>query len=208
MARDTATPSVGSAELKTRSFDQRYRTNVPWNTQHKKFVSVLIVTISLFLPLARAQVQEPDLSRLGVYGKTSTYCGAKAIPQNEPTIPQVGCFYLSAQHRATGRFATHRVEVSVDQAGMAVFEVDGTRIIDTHDTATWTNLPYVSAGGVAGYSFCEGPTDRRSGCPSSITIFANRGNGILFVVSKCLPPSYHVCVTTQENWDYENSRRQ
>jgi hypothetical protein len=92
--------------------------------------------------------------------------------------------------------------------GREVFEVDGTRIVDTHDTATWTNLPYVSAGGVAGYSFCQEPTARGSGCPSNITIFSkDRGKGILFLVSRCLPPSYHVCVTTQENWDYEISRR-
>jgi hypothetical protein len=67
---------------------------------------VFVISTSLFLSLTPIQAQEPDSSRLGVYGKVSSYCGTKGIPQNEPIIPQVGCFYLSARHRATGTFAT------------------------------------------------------------------------------------------------------
>jgi hypothetical protein len=170
-------------------------------------VSVLLA-ISSLLPLGQAKAGEPAKSPIGVYGKTSTYCGAEAIQRNPPTIPQIGCFYLSAGHGATGTFATHLVELSVDGAGKEIFKVDGTRITDTHDTATWTNLAYVSAGGVSGYSICEGPTDRNSGCPSSLTIFSrDPDKAVLFLVSQCLPPDFRVCVTTQSNWDYEKSRR-
>jgi len=173
----------------------------------KVALSVLLSIIGL-LPLAQAKAGEPAESPLGVYGKTSTYCGAEAIPRNPPTIPQVGCFYLSAGHGATGTLATHQVELSVDGAGKEMFKVDGTRITDAHDTATWTNLAYVSAGGAAGYSICEGPTDRNSGCPSRITIFSrDPDKAVLFIVSQCLAPEFRLCVTTQANWDYEKSRR-
>jgi hypothetical protein len=176
------------------------------NILYKKIYAVIFATGLLFL--ARTHAQQPTESHFGAYGKTSTYCGVEVVPRNQPTIPQVGCFYLSPGHRATGTVATHLVELSVDGAGMEAFKVDGQRITDTLDTATRTNLPYVKAGGVAGYSICEGPTDKNSGCPSSITIFSrDPDRAVLFMVSQCLPPEYRVCVTTQANWDYEKSRR-
>lgn len=177
------------------------------STLFKKIAVIIFIAKDLLL-LDQAQAQQPGESHLGAYRRTSTYCGGAMIPRNQPTIPQVGCFYLSAGHRATGTVARHLIEVSVDDAGTEIFKVDGQRITDTRDIASRTNLPFVKAGGVAGYSICEGPTDRNSGCPSSITIFS-RGpdKSVLFVVAKCLPPEYHLCVTTQANWDYEKSRR-
>jgi hypothetical protein len=169
---------------------------------------LLAITGLLLLAKAKAQAQESAESPLGVYGKTSTYCGAEAIPQNPTTIPQIGCFYLSAGRGATGTFATHRVELSVNGEGKEVFKVDGTYITDNHETATWTNLPYVSVGGVAGYSICKEPTDRNSACPSRISIFSrNPDKTVLFMVTECLPPGYHLCVTTESNWEYEKSRQ-
>jgi hypothetical protein len=177
------------------------------NILFKKIGVIIFIATGLLL-LAQTQAQQPSESHLGAYSKTSTYCGVEVIPRNQSTIPQVGCFYLSAGHRATGTVATHLIELSVDDAGMEIFKVDGQRITDTRDTATRTNLPYVKAGGVAGYSICEAPTDRNSGCPSSIRIFSpDPDKAVLFVVSECLPPEYHSCVTTQANWDYEKSRR-
>jgi hypothetical protein len=177
------------------------------NIRYKNIDLTVILAMTGLLLVARTQAQEPGESHLGAYGKTSTYCGVKAVPRNQPTIPQVGCFYLSAGHRATGTLATHFIEISVDDAGTEIFKVDGQRITETHDTATWTNLPYVTVGGVAGYSICERPTDRNSGCPSSITIFSrDPDKAVLFLVSECLPPQYRLCVTTQANWDYEKSR--
>jgi hypothetical protein len=120
---------------------------------------------------------------------------------------QVGCFYLSAGHQALGTFATHLVEVAVDATGAEVFKVDGHVVVEMHGTPTSTNLPFVKAGGVAGYSICKGEAGRYSGCPSSITIFSRDPDKVvLFVVSECLPPKYSLCVTTQENWDYEKAR--
>jgi hypothetical protein len=169
-------------------------------------LSVILALTGLLL-VAQTRAQEPSEPHLGVYGRTTTYCGGEAIPRNEPVLPQIGCFSLSAGHRATGTLATHSVEVSVDDAGAEIFKVDGQRITETHDTATWTNLPYVKVGGVAGYSICERPTDRNSACPSSITIFSrDPDKAILFVISECLPPKYRLCVTTQANWDYEKAR--
>lgn len=177
------------------------------NIRHKNIDLTVILAMTGLLLVARTQAQEPGESHLGVYGKTSSYCGDKAVPRNEAIIPQVGCFYLSAGHRATGTLATHSVEISVDAAGTEMFKVDGQRITETHDTASWTNLPYVTVGGVAGYSICERPTDRNSGCPASITIFSrDPDKAVLFVVVQCLPPIYHLCATTQANWDYEKSR--
>lgn len=161
-----------------------------------------------WLLATQVPASDPADSPLGVYGKTSTFCGPEAIQRDPQTIPQIGCFYLSAGHGATGTFATHRVELSVDGAGREVFKVDGTHITDTRDTATWTNLPYVSVGGVAGYSICEGPTDRNSGCPSKINIFSrDPDKAVMFLVSQCLPPDFHLCVSTQANLDYAKSRR-
>lgn len=173
----------------------------------KSALFVLATTAGL-LALAPTKAQGPADSPLGVYSKTSTYCGKEAIPQNPLTIPQVGCFHLSSRHTASGTFSTHRVEVSVDDTGNEVFKVDGTLVSDTRNTASGTNLAYVGAGGVAGYRFCEGPADRNTGCPARISIYSRDADkSVLFMVSECLAPQYHLCVLTQENWDYERSRQ-
>ena len=170
-------------------------------------------TLPLLLALGclfagRIQSQESGGSPLGPYGKTSTFCGAGAIPRDQPGIPRIGCFYLSHGHQAAGTIATHLIELSVDDAGVESFKVDGRLVTDTRDTATWTNLPYVSAAGVEGYLICEGPTDRNRGCPASVTVFSrDPDHSVLFVVSNCFPPEYRVCVSTQANLDYERSRR-
>jgi hypothetical protein len=169
----------------------------------KPVVSILLAICMMLLVEARAQ----DLSNLGVYGKTSSYCGRGAVPRDVSTIPLIGCFYLSAGHGAKGTLSKHRIDLSVDSAGNEVFKVDGTLITDTRDTASLTNLPYVGAGGVAGYRICEGATDRNIGCPTTITVFSrNPDKTVLFEVVECLPPGYRLCVSTQENWDYEKSR--
>jgi len=174
----------------------------------RRTINGLLIAASSALFLAHASAQVTLPSRLGVYGKLSAYCGTEEIVRNIQTIPAIGCFSLSAGHGAVGTFASHRVEVSVDDAGNEVFKVDGALLVETHDNASGTQLPYVGVGGVAGYRFCEGPTDRNTGCPASITIFSrNSDKTILFMVSQCFPPEYHLCVTTQQNWDFEKSRR-
>lgn len=168
---------------------------------------LLIATVSALF-FAQASAQEALPSSLGVYGKLPSYCGTKEIARNVQSIPEIGCFYLSAGHGAVGTFASHRVEVSVDDAGIEVFKVDGASIVETRETASGTQLPYVGVGGTAGYRFCERPADRNTGCPVSITVFSrNPDKTILFTVSECVPPEYRVCVSTQENWNYEKSRR-
>jgi hypothetical protein len=157
---------------------------------------------------AHARAQTPDLSKLGVYGKTSTYCGTKEIARNPQAIPDVGCFYLSSGRHAIGTLASHHIDVSVDNAGVEVFMVDGDLVVDTRDTASGTNIAYVGASGTTGYRFCEGATDRNTGCPISLIAFSrNADKSIFFMVSECVPPNYRLCVTTQENWDYEKSRQ-
>jgi hypothetical protein len=179
----------------------------PMNISRIRTICSLLLGTTGLLLLAQVRAQDPAQSNLGVYGKTSTYCGAEAIPRNSPIIPEIGCFYLSPGHRATRTFSTHRVEVSVDSAGVEVFKVDGALVMEARDTASGTKLPYVGASGAAGYRFCEGPTDRNTGCPATITIFSSDSDKtVLFIVSECLPPTYRVCVTTQENWNYEKSR--
>jgi hypothetical protein len=171
--------------------------------------STLFVLLAMAgLPFAQARAQAPADSPLGVYSKPSTFCGGGTIAQNPTTIPQIGCFHLSSGHAASGTFSMHRVEVSLDNAGNEAFKVDGALITDTGNTASGTNLAYVGAGGVAGYRFCEGPTDRNNGCPASITIYSRAADkSVLFMVSQCMGPKYRVCVLTQENWDYEKSRQ-
>jgi len=166
----------------------------------------LFITVCDLFP-NQAKAQEVNLSHLGAYGKTSTFCGEQPIKQNDPTIPWIGCFILTPGKKATGTFQSHKVETSVDSQGNEIFIVDGSLVKEDRHTATWTNLPYVSEGGEAGYSFSTEATDRNSYHPSRITIFSrNPDKSILFMVSECLPPAYNVCVSTQENWDYEKSR--
>src|SRR5207237_1843693 len=137
--------------------------------------SLLLGTTGVLL-LAKAIAHDPAQSNLGVYGKTPTYCGPQAIPRNSPTIPEIGCFYLSPGHRATGTLSTHRVEVSVDSAGKEAFKVDGALVMEARDTASGTKLHYEGVGGGAGYRCCEGRTDRSAGCPADITIFSSNSN--------------------------------
>lgn len=154
-----------------------------------------------------AKAQGSDSSQLGVYGRLETFCGNGEIPRDIDSIPKFGCFYLSPGHSAIGTFSNHRVEVSVDVAGREMFDVDDILVANARKpqrTASGTNLPYVYARSVAGFSFCENATG--PSCPSSITVLLRTGDKtVLFMVGECFPPTYHVCVDTQENWDYEVS---
>lgn len=155
---------------------------------------------------ANAQFSSP-LSSLGAYGRLSTWCGSKPIPRDVTALPSIGCFELSPGRSAVGTISGHRIEVSVDEKGQEVFRADGTVVTELHDRLhRFTNLPYVHTMGVDGYKFCSDASS--PSCPSDITVFSrNQDKTILFFVSKCLPPDYRVCVTTQQNWDYEASKR-
>jgi hypothetical protein len=166
-----------------------------------------MVTAVLTVGLVFAQqaiAQNPTSSHLGVYGMTSTYCGKGAVPQNVKTIPLIGCFRLSAGHEASGKFSGQMVKVVVDGAGHETFAVDGSLI---GEMGGRPSLPFVRpAGGGAGYAICQDASSRS--CPSNITVFSrNADRSVLFMVMECLPPTNHVCATTQENWDYEKSRQ-
>lgn len=157
-----------------------------------------------------AHAQLPPLPALGAYGQLSTWCGRNPIPMNVTALPSIGCFELSPGHSAAGTFAGHQVDVSVDDKGREMFRADGTVVTEFYDhkkrPASFTNLPYVHTMGVAGYSIC--PDAGGLSCASNITVFSNNPDKtVLFFVSRCFPPDYRFCVNTQENWDYEVSRR-
>jgi hypothetical protein len=156
---------------------------------------------------AWAQTPQVIAPSLGPYGRLDTYCGKGEIPKDPFSIPWIGCFYLSKGRLAIGDFLNHRVEVDVDTDGMEVFIVDNVTVATTRDPATHklaTNLPFVRVGGTEGYLICE---EDNSNC-ARIEVFArNADKSVLFMVTECLPPAYHICVTTQSNWDYEMSRR-
>jgi hypothetical protein len=170
--------------------------------RHSSKVSVLLTAGLIFAQQAMAQ--DTTAPHLGAYGVTSTYCGKGAVPQNSKNIPLIGCFQLSAGHDAIGEFSGHTVKVTVDGAGDEVFAVDGALI---GEMGGRPNLPFVRpAGGGAGYAICQNASS--PSCPANITVFArNPDRSVLFVVAQCLPPTNHVCVTTQENWNYEKSRQ-
>jgi tetratricopeptide (TPR) repeat protein len=150
----------------------------------------------------------PDVPALGPYGSIKTYCGEGPIPEDVATIPWIGCFALSADHRARGEFSDQEVEVEVDAKGAAIFTVNGTVVTTTADPnhVRQTNLPYVHPDGSGGYGIC--PEIGTGSCPSHIDVFSRNANkSVLFMVSECLPPQYRVCVLTRENWDFEKSRR-
>jgi hypothetical protein len=170
--------------------------------KHPGMVATLLTVGLIFSQQAVAQDTTP--SPLGVYGATSTYCGKGVVPKNGKTIPLIGCFQLSAGHSAIGEFSGHTVKVTVDGAGHEAFTVDGKLIGEMAGRPT---LPFVRpAGGGAGYAICQNASS--PSCPANITVFARNPDGsVLFVVAECLAPTNHVCVTTQENWDYEKSRQ-
>jgi hypothetical protein len=169
-----------------------------------KIGSLLVLLMLLLWYPAKAQ--SPP-SRLSAYGSINTYCGRDPVLQNADIIPWIGCFLLSAGHSATGMFSSHHVDLAVDATGQEIFAVDGTSIADIvgpQRSKSGTNLPFVHAG--MGHSFCKDEAD--GPCPSQIIALSrNPDKSVLFMVLECLPPENHVCVTTQENWTYENSRR-
>lgn len=140
---------------------------------------------------------------LGAYSDVKSYCGTGPLPRNVATIPWIGCFILSPGHGAAGTFSNHLVEVTVGENGEEVFTVDGT-VIKDQPTPSRTNVEFVHPT-VGGYSFCEaaGP----DACATSVGVWSrNPDHTVLFTVAECLPPTYHVCVLSQENWDYQKSR--
>lgn len=157
-----------------------------------------------FLFTQQTTAMDATPSPLGIYGATSTYCGKGPVQQNVKTLPLIGCIQLSAGHGASGEFSGHAVKVIVDGAGHEAFTIDGTLI---GEMGGRPSLPFVRpAGGGAGYAICQDASS--PSCPANITVFSrNPDRSVLFVVAECLPPTNHVCVTTQENWDYEKSRQ-
>jgi hypothetical protein len=157
----------------------------------------------------QAYALDSNSSPLGAYASTNTFCGNEAIPQNITAIPWIGCFSLSAGHTASETFSGHNVEVAVDAAGQEAFTVDGTLVTDIfgpHRPASGTNLPFVHECSGSGYSFCQAPTS--ASCSPCLTVFSrNPDKSVLFMVSECFPPTNHVCVSTQRNWDFEKSRQ-
>jgi hypothetical protein len=170
--------------------------------------ALLIVASGLF-PLFQVAAQTPSL--LAPYLSVRTYCGKDPIPQNIATMPWIGCFSLSAGHSATGTFSNQNVEVAVDAGGQEIFTVNGTVVVEKNDPqrrVRGTNLSYVHVEGVAGFSICP-DTAGPENCPSSINIYSrNPDKSVIFMVSECLPPQYHLCVLSQENWDYQKTRPQ
>jgi hypothetical protein len=60
------------------------------NLVHRtKAALFVLATTTGLLALAPTKAQAPAESPLGIYGKTSTYCGKEAIPLNPPVIPQL-----------------------------------------------------------------------------------------------------------------------
>ena len=172
-------------------------------TMHHLEKRLRVVAMSLLVAALCAQALPTHAdapSSLRKYGLPQTYCGTEAIPQDITTIPWIGCFTLSADHSATGTFSNHQVEVAVDANGEEVFTVDGTVIttIRFPQRASETNVPYVHVTS-SGYGFCD--EAGAAFCPSSITVFSrNSDRSVLFMVAECLPPTYRVCVLTQQNW--------
>src|ERR1700691_4319744 len=161
-----------------------------------------VLQASLFSLVCSAHAQNASASHLGKYAELSTYCGKQLAAVDVSTIPEFGCFVLSAGHSATGTFSGHLVEVSVDDKGEEAFKVDGTVIEDLSDPhkqpPNLTNLPFVHTSG-SGYGICKDPNSFY--CPSDITVFSRNPNKtVLFQVNECLPPNYKVCVSAKENW--------
>lgn len=145
-------------------------------------LAAAIVMSGLFL-WQQAAAQSSNSSPAGSY---ALLCGDDPIPRDAPTIPWIGCFYLSAGHSATGTFANQKVEVAVDAAGHEVFKVNGTV--------------------QSGRRIC--PDTAPDNCPSGIDVQSrNADKSVLFTVSECFPPRNreHVCVMTQKAWDFEKS---
>jgi hypothetical protein len=166
--------------------------------------------------LAGAIIQNASLAQtpkviapsLGAYGRLDTYCGAGEIPHDPAEIPLIGCFYLSREHKTTGMIQSHRVEVSVNDAGEEVFSVDGTYVYEINGPQappSHTNLPYIRPQGGAGYGICE--NDATNYCPMDIAVFArNPDKSVLFTVAECMPPDNRLCVLSKANWDAERER--
>lgn len=170
------------------------------------FQAFLLLAMSL-LPNHGTEAQESTSSPLGAYGSMSTYCGKGSITENVVTIPWIGCFSLSAGHRASGVLSGQHVEIAVDSNGQEIFTVNGSVVTGTfgpNRTPSGTNLPFVRVSG-AGYSFCEDQTTAH--CAIDVSIFSrDPDKSVHFMVAECFPPPGRLCVLNQKNWDYEKSR--
>ncbi len=168
----------------------------------------LLAVAALLAANMQAKEQDSVAPSLGPYGSISTYCGKKGLPRNITNIPWIGCFYLSAGHTATGTLSNQHVEVTVDATGNELFTVNGTVVTNIggpQRPESGTNVPVARVGGVAGYWICQDAS--RASCSADITIFGRYPDkSVLFMVSECLPPTHHICVLDQENWDFEMAR--
>jgi hypothetical protein len=134
-------------------------------------------------------------SSLGSYGSLSGYCGNGPYLQDVQTLPFIGCFSLTNGHFSKGTFLNHAVEVSLSATGTVDLFVDG---------LAETDNPYVHQS-VLGYNLCN--DTKGTSCPTRFEMMTHNQNAYLFAITQCLPPTYRVCVMTQKNWDYENSRK-
>lgn len=166
----------------------------------RALISYSLIIVLSACSSANAMDRSND-STTGTLG--STYCRNHPIQHDAPSIPWIGCFYLSAGHHAEGTFSFHNVEVGVDPSGLAIFIVDGT-MVEAQPSESHTNLSFVRRDPI-GYEFCEGTT--ATSCPTHIAVFSrDTDKSVLFLVSECFAPKYQYCVTSQDEWDSEVDR--
>jgi hypothetical protein len=175
----------------------------PVTNREKLAILCVLLGLSGAAWLALQGVGKP---RLNVYGHENAFCDEGPISKDPAAIPWIGCFSLSAGHRAKGEFYGQHMEVAVGLAGYEVFTVNGTLAAGEYDSNFQQRVvpPFFRVGN--GYAFCRDAAS--TDCPTLINVFSrNSDKSVLFMVAECLPPKNHICVLNRKNWNYENSHR-
>ena len=111
------------------------------------------------------------------------FCGKQGVRWNPPELPRIGCFGLSSGSSASATIGNHRLEVAVGSTGTEICKIDGAIVgcngcVYKDDVACETRLDLISR---------------------------NNDKSIFFYFGRRTRHGYFV--TNQENWDYEETRR-
>lgn len=166
------------------------------------FVAVLTVAVPIESRAADPN-QFPTYPQLGRYSNLfGSICGKKKMATAPTEIPKIGCFAVKAKSSITGEIEGRSVRIDIGADGVETFFVDGKRLYRLQGEIT--NDPLVKNSSTD-FAFCrkEAPSD----CPTTIDALDRTPGGFTsFSVAREFAP--HTYVTNEENWDFEQSRRQ
>ena len=147
--------------------------------------------------------QFPSFPSLGQYSNLlASICGRKRVDTSGAAIPTIGCFAVKAGGSITGSVEGRSIRIDVDAKGNETFLVDGR---EPHRGFRGSTDDALVKDSSSGFAFCR--KDNSNDCPTTIDVLTRAPREFaVFSVAREVRP--HVYVSSEENFQHEESRHQ